>query len=220
MRSECCLILLFVLHLSCFRRLGKLLGDVVISQGGVGEYRNGLFYPISDSFVQCPTLRLNFCQRRQARERRKVKRLSRSWISESSRLLYFAFDLYITVSLVTLFRIGSKSCLSISFSGCLTCNSKCTVLATPNYVRSSLTGTVRSLSNRCVEGTRCPPMLDTKFTRSDGSRSSMVPVDERLGEVILGEVPGERGGAPMTWTISCVSTLWISIVLLGRRDIT
>ena len=51
MRSEYCLILLFVSCLSRCLRLGKLLGDVVISQGGVGEYRSGLIYLISDSFA-------------------------------------------------------------------------------------------------------------------------------------------------------------------------
>ena len=50
--------------------------------------------------------------------------------------------------------------------------------STSNYVRNSLTGTVRSLSNRWVEGTRCPPMLATKFTRSDESGSPLVTVDE------------------------------------------
>jgi len=39
------------------------------------------------------------------------------------------------------------------------------------------------------------------------------------GEVVFGEVAGERDGAPITWTIACVSTLWISIVLLGRREV-
>jgi hypothetical protein len=54
-------------------------------------------------------------------------------------------------------------------------------VATPNYVRSSLTGTVRSLSNRWVEGTKCPPMLATKFSRSDESKSPLLTVDdERL----------------------------------------
>ena len=125
MKSECCLTLLLVFYLSC-RRLGKLLGDVVISQGGVGEYRGGLFYFISDSFVQCHTLRLNFCQRRLAKERKKVKKL------DLGRLfVYFiylaSFGLYVTVSLVILFRIDSKSCLwalPLSFLGCLTCNIK------------------------------------------------------------------------------------------------
>jgi hypothetical protein len=110
MRSECCLILLFVSCLSRCLRLGKLLGDVVISQGGVGEYRSGLFYHISDSFVQCPTLRLNFCQRRRAKERRKVKRLSQSRMFFQIYFIYLAsVNLYVTVSLVTLFRIESKS---------------------------------------------------------------------------------------------------------------
>ena len=120
MKSECCLTLLFVSYLSCFRRLGKLLGDVVISQGGVGECRGGLFYFISDPFVQCHTLRLNFCQRRLAKERKKAKRLDLGCLR---LLIYLAsFGLYVTVSLVTLFRIDSKSCLCalpLGFSGCL-----------------------------------------------------------------------------------------------------
>ena len=71
---------LCVAYLVCLR-LGRLLGDVVISQGGVGEYPSCFFYLISNLFVQCLTLRLNFCQRRRAKERRKVRRLSRSWVS-------------------------------------------------------------------------------------------------------------------------------------------
>jgi len=84
-------------------------------------------------------------------------------------------------------------------------------ISTQIYARSNLTGTVRSLSNRWVEGTRCPPILATKFTRSDESRWLLVTVDEeRICALFFltgeGEVAGEAG-APMTWTISCVSTL-------------
>ena len=106
MRSEYCHVLLFVSHLSCHRRLGKLLGDVVISQGGVGEYRICSFFLISNSYIQCPILRLNFCQRRRAKERRKVKRLSRSWVS--SHLLYLLLrrsTCILLYWLVTLFKI-------------------------------------------------------------------------------------------------------------------
>ena len=108
MRSEYCLILLLVCHLSCCHRLGKLLGDVVISQGGVGEYRSGLFYLISDSFVQFPTSRLNFYQQRRAKERRKVKRLSRSWASYllyllCDRLVLYCISSYITQNLASMF---------------------------------------------------------------------------------------------------------------------
>ena len=112
MRSECCHVLLFMSHLSC-RRLGKLLGDVVISQGGVGEYCSCLFFLISNSFVQCPISHLNFCQRRRARGRRKVKRLSRSWVS--SHLLYLLLrwsTCILLYSLVTLFKIFPFFCLS------------------------------------------------------------------------------------------------------------
>ena len=93
-----------------------------------------------------------------------------------------------------------------------------------NYVRISLTDTVRSLSSRWVEGTKYPPILATKFTRSDESTSPLLTADEDWEcfltcKVAFSDVVGERGGAPMTWTIACVSTLWISIVLLGRRDV-
>jgi hypothetical protein len=56
----------------------ELLGDVVIYQGGVGEYHSGFRgCLISDLFVQYPTSHLNFYQQRQERERKKleVKRL-------------------------------------------------------------------------------------------------------------------------------------------------
>ena len=56
MRSECFFISLLVSYLFCCCRLGKLLGDIVISQGGVGEYHEGLFYLISNLFMQCLTL--------------------------------------------------------------------------------------------------------------------------------------------------------------------
>ena len=53
-----------------------------------------------------------------------------------------------------------------------------------------------------------PPILATRFTRSDESVSEdQVGVELLTGEFTFGEVAGERGGAPMTWTITCVSTL-------------
>ena len=84
--------------LSHCRRLGKLLGDVVISQGGVGEYRGGSFYLISNMFMQCPTLHLNFYQSQREKERRKVKRLNRSTMSMFTLFCAIRLVLYCTVS--------------------------------------------------------------------------------------------------------------------------
>lgn len=38
-------------------------------------------------------------------------------------------------------------------------------MGTGLHGRNKLIGTVRIFSDRCVEGTRYPPMLDTRFTR-------------------------------------------------------
>ena len=57
------------------------------------------------------------------------------------------------------------------------CNSK-KPKAKCNYVRNSLTGTVRSLFDRWIQGTRDPPTLATKSILSRGSISPVVTVDE------------------------------------------
>jgi histone H2A len=50
-----CHFVFFLFIYRIFLRLGKLLGDVVISQGGVGQYWSDvLFYLISDPLVAVP----------------------------------------------------------------------------------------------------------------------------------------------------------------------
>jgi hypothetical protein len=83
-------------------------------------------------------------------------------------------------------------------------------------------GIVLIFSERCVEGTKYPPILDARFSRLDGLMAVLLElVEEERPCPRGGDVGGEDGsaGAPMTWTITCVSTLCISIVLFGRRDV-
>ena len=181
---------------------------------------------IFNSPLQCHTLHLNFCPQRQEKGRRKVKRLSGRFIIFPLHYLPCVHSLVhcciISYIISALFWKKLRDVCR-----CLTCNWNGPIRAKYNHVRISLTGTVRSLSSRWVEGTKYPPMLAIKLTRSNESTSSAATVDEELlravffltGEGAFGEVAGGRGGAPMTWTIVCVSTLWISIVSFGRRDV-
>ena len=73
------------------------------------------------------------------------------------------------------------------------------------YLRSSLTGIVRNLSNRWVEEIKYPPILAAKFTRSDESISPVVAADyeHRFLLVMLFLWRGSRrkGRSPTTWTM-------------------
>ena len=100
-------------------------------------------------------------------------------------------------------------------------------------VLNNLTITGLIFSEPSVDGTKYPPTLASKFSLRVGSTAPDFEFEDAVDEsrwwadsflgdgVFIGELEEDGGGAgaPMTWTMACVSILWISIVPFGRREV-